>query len=200
MRHFKRLKKDFLSNLKSYIDYNLSPKDEIVSNVEACYNEPKLCDAVFEAPAEPMPMASSPMPCFSNKRSTIPTQASFCKSIPNIESIKKKPSFADNLFMIIDNKGIKDSKVYRKADIDRRLFSKIRSDANYHPSKSTCIKLCLALELDIVQTEILLETAGYCLSMSSTADLIIRYCINNQTFNIVEVNEALDYFSESILK
>lgn len=119
--------------------------------------------------------------------------------LSDIAKILKKPSFADNLFKIIDEKGLKDSKVYKRADIDRRLFSKIRSNRTYHPSKETAIKLCLALELNIAEAERLLETAGYCLSKSSTSDLVIRYCIEHNEFNLINVNEALDYFSESAL-
>ena len=112
---------------------------------------------------------------------------------------EKKPTFQQNLFKSIDDRGLKDSAVYKRADIDRRLFSKIRADVNYHPSKATAIKLCLALELDIAETERLLETAGYCLSLSDTADLVVRYCIEHKTYNLIEVNEALDYFGQEIL-
>lgn len=112
---------------------------------------------------------------------------------------EKKPTFQQNLFKIIDSRGVKDSAVYKKADIDRRLFSKIRADVDYHPSKSTAVKLCLALELGIVETEQLLETAGYCLSLSDTADLVVRYCIEHKTYKLIDVNEALDYFGQEIL-
>ena len=112
---------------------------------------------------------------------------------------EKQPTFQQNLFALIDARGVKDSAVYKKADIDRRLFSKIRADIDYHPSKSTAVKLCLALSLDIADTERLLETAGYCLSLSDTADLVVRYCIEHKTYNLIEVNEALDYFGEDIL-
>ena len=118
---------------------------------------------------------------------------------PTIKLPEKKPSFQQNLFKLIDESGMKDSAVYKRADIDRRLFSKIRADVDYHPSKSTAIKLCLALSLDIAETERLLETAGYCLSLSDTSDLVVRYCIEHRNFRLIEVNEALDYFGQEIL-
>ena len=130
---------------------------------------------------------SLPAPAASKPRSKTAGTALFIS--------EKEPSFCEKLFNIIDAKGLKDSAVYKKADIDRRLFSKIRSDNDYHPAKNTAIRLCLALELDIAQTERLLESAGYCLSLSSTEDLVIRYCIEHKIFRIIEVNEAIDYFS-----
>lgn len=111
----------------------------------------------------------------------------------------KEPSFCEKLFEIIDAKGLKDSRVYNKADMDRRLFSKIRSDLEYHPSKNTAIRLCLALELNIAETEDILERAGYCLSLSDTTDLVIRYCIEHKIFDIISVNEAIDYFSGKLI-
>ena len=116
-----------------------------------------------------------------------------------IEIPDKKPSFCEQLFSIIDEKGLKDSAVYKRADIDRRLFSKIRSDSDYHPAKNTAIRLCLSLELDIAETERLLESAGYCLSLSSTEDLVIRYCIEHKIFSIISVNEAIEYFSGKLI-
>ena len=108
---------------------------------------------------------------------------------------KKKPSFNKFLFKYIDESGMSDAEVYKKAGLDRRLFSKIRSNPEYHPGKSTAIALALALELDMMKTEELIETAGYSLSYSETFDLVITYCIENKVFNINDVNMALDYFS-----
>lgn len=108
---------------------------------------------------------------------------------------KKKPSFNKLLFKYIDKSGMSDAEVYKKAGLDRRLFSKIRSNTEYHPGKSTAIALALALELDTMKTEELIETAGYSLSDSETFDLVITYCIENKVFNINDVNMALDYFS-----
>lgn len=108
---------------------------------------------------------------------------------------KKKPSFNKFLFKYIDESGMSDAEVYKKAGLDRRLFSKIRSNPEYHPGKSTAIALALALELDMMRTEKLIEAAGYSLSDSETFDLVITYCIENKVFSINDVNMALDYFS-----
>ncbi|MFA6941094.1 MAG: XRE family transcriptional regulator [Clostridiaceae bacterium] len=123
-----------------------------------------------------------------------------CNEAQNIEiedfiNHKRKSPFNQVLFGFIDKKGFSDSNVYKKADIDRRLFSKIRSNTNYHPGKNTVIALALALELSKKETDELLSSAGYSLTECDTFDLVIQFCINKKIYNIQNVNEALDYFS-----
>lgn len=107
----------------------------------------------------------------------------------------KKPSFSKILLKHIDKIGISDSEVYRKACIDRRHFSKIRSNPDYHPGKNTAIALALALELDKKETEKLIGSAGYTLSDSETYDLVISFCLEHGIYSLDDVNQALDYFS-----
>jgi len=94
---------------------------------------------------------------------------------------------------------LKDSYVYKKAGIDRRLFSKIRGSEDYVPSKKTAIAFCLALQLEIEEAENLLKTAGYSLSMSSKFDLIIRYLICHSEYDVNFVNIVLDDYGEGTL-
>ena len=108
--------------------------------------------------------------------------------------------FSEHLFKLIDAQKLLDPDVYKKAGISRKLFSKIRSDRLYRPSKKTAISLAIALELDLNETNQLLEKAGYILSHSSRFDLIIEYFIVNQVFNIWEINEALYYYEEPLLQ
>ena len=96
-----------------------------------------------------------------------------------------KNNFQKTLFNLIDESGKKDSDIYNQAYIDRRLFSKIRSNENYHPSKNTVISLGLALHLDINNFEILLNSASYSLPKNNYFDLIIRFCINEKIYNII---------------
>ena len=102
--------------------------------------------------------------------------------------------FQKLLFNYIDSKELKDSDVYNKVHIDRRLFSKIRSDANYHPSKETVILLGLALELSESEIEELLNSAAYSLPKNNVYDLIIRFCFIEGIYNLIEVNSLLDSY------
>lgn len=111
----------------------------------------------------------------------------------------KAETFSTMLLRLIDEKGLKDSEVYKKANIDRRLFSKIRGDEDYVPSKKTAISFCLALQLDIEETKKLLEAAGYALSASSRFDLIIMFLIENKEYNIHFANIVLEDYGEGTL-
>ena len=131
------------------------------------------------------------------KHIEVPVQAKRCKSsnlddfINNTQDTNK---FQKLLFNYIDSKELKDSDVYNKVHIDRRLFSKIRSDSDYHPSKETVILLGLALELNEVEIEKLLNSASYSLPKNNVYDLIIRFCFIEGIYDLTEVNNLLDSY------
>ena len=116
-----------------------------------------------------------------------------------INNHKEENKFQKLLFKYIDRKNLKDSDVYNKVNIDRRLFSKIRSDENYHPSKETVILLSLALELNEDEMLDLLESASYSLPKNNIFDLIIRFCFINEIYEVSDVNELLFDHNQKLL-
>jgi O-acetyl-ADP-ribose deacetylase (regulator of RNase III) len=108
-------------------------------------------------------------------------------------------TFSESLLSIIDHKELSDVTVYRKANMDKRHFSKIRSNTHYHPSKYTAIALCLALELNLDQTKDLIGKAGYALSKSNLFDVIVEFHIKNAIYDIYEINQVLFKYKQKLI-
>ncbi len=109
-------------------------------------------------------------------------------------AVNREKLFTEQLFAFIDRTGQPDCEIYKKALIDRRLFSKIRSNKAYVPAKKTVVALCLALELSRPDADRLLSSAGYSLSRADDYDLVIAFCMEKQIFDFFDINEALVHF------
>lgn len=107
--------------------------------------------------------------------------------------------FSETLLKLIDRTGKKDSEIYKKANVDRKLFSKIRNHLDYQPSKRTALAFAFALELDLEETEDFIGRAGYRLSHSNKFDVIIEYFLVNKNYNVFELNEVLFAFDQPLI-
>ena len=109
-------------------------------------------------------------------------------------------SFVDRLLELIDRENLRDRDVYHAAGIDRKLFSKIRSNRLYHPSKDTAIALAVALRLPYAEAEDLITRAGYSLSNSSKRDVLIEFCLKARRFTLRDINDLLYELGEEIIR
>ena len=138
---------------------------------------------------------------FRTQRSLIRQPAPCTTAAHSLRDILKQEDagFTETLLNLIDERGLKDSQVYKKANLSKQHFSKIRNNLQYRPTKPTALALALALELDLKATRDLIGRAGYALTNSSKFDLIVRYFIEQGNYNVVDINLALYEFDQPLL-
>ena len=172
--------------------------------------EPQKKPEMFAAPSHPAPSQPAPMVM----------EAPLCPDMPRRESSagtgrfsaeKKRErsleellsqmgeTFSEMLLRLIDEKGYTDVEVYKRAGMDRKLFSKIRKNRDYHPGKQTVFALAVALRLSVDETADLLGKAGYSFSDSRKTDVIVRFFLEREIYNIMMIHEALCRFEEPLL-
>ena len=186
-----RLSKDLIQSIASYIDQNYVDScekmaygvaEEIRRNRIRRRRDMEICESAV-------------------LRESLPCTPMAAPKAASLEDMLKQADagFTETLLKLIDKSGKKDSEIYKKANISKQHFSKIRNNPNYKPTKPTAIALALALELSLEDTKDLIGRAGYALTNSSKFDLIIQYFIEQGTYNVVEINIALYEFDQTLL-
>lgn len=182
---------ELLGDVESYIDSHYVDEQLFRHGRSTILREPEFQEISVLRSLDDFDGAPAPM------RNVREGEASSYK-LDNLVSNLDEP-FSDTLLKIIDGKGLSDVEVYKKANIDRKLFSKIRTGKGYMPSKPTAIALAIALELTLDETDDLLERAGFALSHSKLFDVIIEYFIVKGKYDIFEINEVLFKYDQQLL-
>jgi len=180
---------ELLKELDQYIQDNYVAE---VRETDTCYaprhEEEDAKVPLFEAAEVPIAGAKGEFVSIFGKQQTLEDAVSHLEE-----------TFQERLLRMIDERGLSDPEVYKKAGLDRKHFSKIRCNPQYSPRKRTAVALTLALQLNLDDSLDLLGSAGYVLTRSSVADVIVRFCISNGIYDIDQVNALLDKHGQPLL-
>lgn len=213
-----RLGSMLFSDITSYIDDNYVQRryemampsavseDALPRAAKSANRVPKSADKLFGRRAAKSSSDNDIRPCLKPSAKAEGTEESYAclkgdidVELANYLKRVRDESFSQMLLRCIDERGMKDSDCYKRANVDRKLFSKIRSDVNYRPSKTTVQAFAIALEMDMSEAGELMRKAGYAFSNSSMGDVIVRFFIEHGIYDIMLVNEALFSFDQKLL-
>ena len=166
----------------AYVDQSPHLRDRGAEPRELCASEAR--------PVAAAPRRSAPVAAYGG----VQTPDELAERLAHLDA-----SFSETLLALIDERGLTDAQVYRRANLSRQLFSKIRSKSDYRPSKPTALALALALSLTLSQTQELLARAGLTLSRSSKFDVIVEFYLARGVHDVMTVNEALFAFDQPLL-
>jgi len=185
----------YFKDVRKYIDERyIDARRRFLRGVYAPSEEQELtCDTALRE--------SEPLPAPRQAAKTVEKAAPQPAGGRSLDDIIKRPqeTFSQMLLRYIDEKGKTDTEIYKKANIDRKLFSKIRGDKDYRPKKETVFAFAVALELSLDETKDLLLRAGFAISPSRRFDLIMQYFIERGIYDIFEINETLFVFGQKLL-
>ena len=213
-RRKKRLEPEILAQLKLYIDSRLTASDLTAEKLceDRCVAPQVENEITYTAPSpRPEEFAKREKPLYAPKphrdscfapRMDAPMQGartpgaarSLDEALMGIDE-----SFSEMVMRKIDERGMTDAQCYKKAQLDRKLFSKLRGNRLYKPSRQTAVALAVALELSLDETRELLMKAGFALSHSSKFDIIIEFFISCGNYDRFEINEALYEFDQMLI-
>ena len=182
------LSEKLLRSISSYIDENY-----IHSRIAYEYGREDLRDQMIREESCPLQMPEA-YPAMDVCESAPEDSDDLEELLADLDA-----GFSETLLQLIDRAGKKDSEVYKKANVDRKLFSKIRNNMDYRPSKTTALAFAFALELDIDETKDLIARAGFALSHSSKFDVIVEYFLVNGNYDVFELNEVLFAFDQPLI-
>ena len=182
---------ELIAAVRRYIEENYRLDEE----ADACSSAKK-----FMSAPRPRHRAGEPLLC----RSICAPMAGNAPPAEEPETLEEylqglDAGFSQTLLRLIDRSGKKDAEIYKKANIDRKLFSKIRSRKDYQPSKPTALAFAFALELSLEETEDFIARAGFALSRSSRFDLICEYFLIHHNYDLTELNQVLYRFDQPLI-
>lgn len=192
---------DTLINTKDIQDihiYLVNTKSHLLQQTENWQDISDYISCMFSPSNNSTPSSRTDTPRISESTARYRPLSSIDKALTDRLSHREK-SFSATLLSHIKDRGLKEPSVYKKANIDRKLFSKIKTNPNYQPTKATALAFAIALELTLPETNEFIRTAGYTLTYSSKFDIIIEYFILKQVYDIFTINETLFAFGEPSL-